>query len=636
MQRLLHFLVWLTLFSLGFSGKTLAAEHIVEQAYLDDPSGSLRPDEVRTRALTPFEGLLTRGYGKGAVWVRLRIDPRLSAVAPESRLFLRIRPIYLDTITLHDEAEGFAPRAAVGDRHPLSAQDEPASFYVLKILGGSQPRDLWLRVESTSTRLAHFEVLDESSLRDSKLRIQSYSSFYLALIAVFIIIGVMQSVIRRDALNISFTGYQIAGFLHAFLSLGYARWWTDGWVNPEVLDRLFSLVVVGFTFSVLSYSNALLRELGKNRLQDLTFLALFTVSLILIGLQFFGLFRLSLTLNMFVALVLPPLFLILSILRSGNGRAASWVPGLPKKIIVSYFFLTMIIAYIGVVPMLGWSSAAEINLYSLQIYCFVSGLLMVGLLQYRSHLFVRQQGALLAEMQHSKAQAALEKKQRIERQQLLNMLGHELKTPMATLKMLLGDRNIPTDIAKRLGAPLMEMKDVVERTVQSGQLEEGGIELQWQACDLPALIEEQLAGLPDHGRIIFTNENPANESAVAQTDPHFLGVIIRNLLDNALKYSPDNSKIQLRLEFASDRNSWQLTVRNEVGRAGRPDPEKLFLKYWRSPDASYRSGSGQGLYIVYRLAALLGGRLSLEPDTELVSFKLEMPVATRLANEKPA
>lgn len=625
---LVYALLWL-----GVSSQVLARDLIIERAFIDDPSGVWTVDDARAQQLKTFSGLLTQGYGTGAIWVRLRINPGPGDTPANEPLFLRIRPIFLDSIQLYDQAESFVPRVPVGDRHPLSARDEPGPFYVFELSRTVAQRDVWLRIETTSTRLAHFEVLEEPEMRSDNFKLQMFTSVYLALIGTFLMLGLIQSVIRRDTLNWSFTGYQFIAFAHGAIALGYARWWAESLLPPAVLDGLFSFFIVCLTFAALLFTAALLREISQSRWRNYLVYGIFAVLLGLLILQFTGFMSLSLLINSLAALILPTLFFIYAIFQPKKETVGSQVPGLPKAAVTTYFGLTLAVAYLGAMPVLGWFPAVELSLYWIQIYCVSSGLLMLGILQYRAHIIDRQRDTLIAETRSANERAALERAQRVERQQLLNMLGHELKTPMATIKMLLGDRNIPTDIAQRLAVPITEMKDVVERTVQSGQLEDGGIELQWQACDLPALIRDQLASL-DEARIIFTIESATQESPIVQTDPHFLSVIIRNLLDNALKYSPDNSAIQLRLLFSSDENSWRLIVGNQVGRAGRPDPEKLFVKYWRSPSAAYRSGSGQGLYIVYRLAGLLGGRLSLEPHSELVLFRLEMPVTPGLAAEK--
>jgi signal transduction histidine kinase len=634
MTYLIRSLIGFALILMSAESQVFAREHIVDRAFVSDPSGSWTLEQARQQPLTAFKGILTEGYGSGPIWVRLRIDPRASAAAPTDRLFLRIRPMYLDSIQLFDQAEGYAPRPAVGDRQPMAAQIEPAPFFLLKVPAGDTPRELWLRVKSTSTRMAYFEVLDESTLRDSKLKIQSLTSAYLATIGFFLVIGLLRASWQRDGLSLAFIFYQILALLNGLLSFGYARWLTDGWIPPALLDGVFSLHVIGFVYGLLFFGSALSRELAHGPLRTNVFFGFCAVLFLLIGLQFSGLIQLSLAIANLAGLILPTIFFLDAIFQVIRKRESKQEAGLPKPAIVTYFGLSAVFAYLAVLPIMGWSPAEELNLYAVPVYVFSSGVLMLWLLNYRAQLNAKQRDQLLIETRQANERAEFECIQRMERQQLLNMLGHELKTPMAALKMLLGDQEIPKEWAQRLGRPLNDMNEVVERTVQSGQLEDGGIEVRWQTCDVVNLIEDKISSLPDSKRVAFTFKGGIQGATLLRTDPYLLSIVIRNLLDNALKYSPDGSAVELRLNLGNQGDNWSLTFKSEVGRAGLPDPEKIFVRFWRSPKATYRTGSGQGLYIARRIVHLLRGDLKLEPETNMVLFRLTLPYHPGLEDQK--
>jgi signal transduction histidine kinase len=69
----------------------------------------------------------------------------------------------------------------------------------------------------------------------------------------------------------------------------------------------------------------------------------------------------------------------------------------------------------------------------------------------------------------------------------------------------------------------------------------------------------------------------------------------------------------------------RVSVTNRPGLAARPDPHRVFLKYYRSPGAMKQSGTGLGLFLVARLAQRLGGRCELRPDDQHVRFDLWLP-----------
>jgi two-component system, sensor histidine kinase LadS len=248
------------------------------------------------------------------------------------------------------------------------------------------------------------------------------------------------------------------------------------------------------------------------------------------------------------------------------------------------------------------------------------------MLQYRAHFFLKQRQLLSLKAQQAQEQADAERQQRLEREQLINMLGHELKTPLSTLRMLLADRQMPEELATKMRAPLTELSSVVERTIQSDQLEEGKLGVRLQRCSLVQQLHEQLrqeASQP--GRLQYQGPGADDGNWVIEADPYLLSVILRNLLDNAARYSPPGSPINVAVEPVHGQPAYRISVGNQAGRAGWPDPDKVFQKYWRAPRASYCSGSGLGLYIVKQLATMLGGSLEYTPTVEQVRFELKLP-----------
>ncbi|MCD6664740.1 MAG: ATP-binding protein, partial [Hydrogenophaga sp.] len=98
------------------------------------------------------------------------------------------------------------------------------------------------------------------------------------------------------------------------------------------------------------------------------------------------------------------------------------------------------------------------------------------------------------------------------------------------------------------------------------------------------------------------------------------------LLDNAIKYSPAGSVVELLVSPAKTSLSRAaVSVRNEVGNTGKPDPDKVFSKYYRHRQAQRRTGSGLGLYLVHGLVTNLGGQLTYHDEGERVSFRADFP-----------
>jgi signal transduction histidine kinase len=116
------------------------------------------------------------------------------------------------------------------------------------------------------------------------------------------------------------------------------------------------------------------------------------------------------------------------------------------------------------------------------------------------------------------------------------------------------------------------------------------------------------------------------------TDPKLLTQIVTNLLSNALKYTPDQGKIVMRGKKHKD------TVVIEVQDSGYGIPihqhKKIFQKFFRGDNIVGKDteGTGLGLYLVFLITNLLGGRISFiskEGKGSGTTFSLSLPLVPR-------
>jgi len=116
--------VWL----LCVSAPAWALDHIAQRSYWQDASGQMAWPEVQGQHFTPIAGVLSLGYTPAAVWVKLRITPPQPRPAND-KLILRIRPVYLDEISLFDPLDTSAKSRVVGDRTNFSDEEYKSLTY---------------------------------------------------------------------------------------------------------------------------------------------------------------------------------------------------------------------------------------------------------------------------------------------------------------------------------------------------------------------------------------------------------------------------------------------------------------------------------------------------------------------------
>lgn len=602
----------------------LVARHVLET---DDPTYD--PARLDAAVQHPFRKILTAGYGPTPVWVRLRVDPGLSADRRSERLLLRIRPGYLDEVLLFDPASPSQPTGITGDRHPMSWQALPSTVFNVALAPSEQARDVWVRVTSETARTAHFEVVRESDLLLLDARTMMWSAVYLACLAIFACWGGAQLFLRRDWLTITFLGFQLASLVYGAFVLGMVRLLGDSVSASTTTDQLTSLMVLVAVFMSLSFNTVLLREMLAPRWGLRAMVAGMCLYPGLLLLMLSGQVSSALQINMIVVLVAPVLAMGVALAsRAGIGGVLHAESPSARWFGLAYFLVSMLLTMAAAVPGLGLLEGTEITLHIIMLHGVATGFLMLAMLVYRIFRLLQQRELLAAEAAFAQRRVQQEQSFRLDRERLLAMLAHELKTPLATIRMLLATLGLSTRAQVSAQSAVRDMNNVIERCLQAGQLDDGALQVNWRPVQLDDLARQVVSSCSAASRVQLDwagGGDPTNPSCVI-SDPHLLEIVLRNLLDNALKYSPDGSAVALSVS-ATARDPVVLTVVSDVGPAGKPDPEKVFSKYYRHGNAQRWTGSGLGLYLVHGLVGNLGGSMAYTDHGTRLSFTVRLPRA---------
>lgn len=208
----------------------------------------------------------------------------------------------------------------------------------------------------------------------------------------------------------------------------------------------------------------------------------------------------------------------------------------------------------------------------------------------------------------------------------LNAVTHELKTPIASIKLYLETlKSRDLDAAKRLEFYDVMLADnarllaTVEQMLQANRTREKQRAMNLTEVDLAVLIEETIGMIRDQrhldeAAIKFTGKP---ENLVVLGDRGELGTAIANLLDNAIKYSGGEPKIAVRLRPAAV-NKAEIYVRDSgIGLAPR-DLRRVFKRFYRASGETVAAikGTGLGLSIVRAIIEKHGGRVSVDSKGE--------------------
>jgi len=216
---------------------------------------------------------------------------------------------------------------------------------------------------------------------------------------------------------------------------------------------------------------------------------------------------------------------------------------------------------------------------------------------------------------------------------MLSTVSHELKNPMTSLRMavyLLGE-DFEAGRAGRQGELLATMKDNVERMhgvleelLELGRLESGDI-LRLEVLPagelLRAMVEPLRPSLEGQGhRLELVAKEPLPSVAV---DIGRLKLVFSNLLDNALRHSPDRAS--LTVGAAREAKGVRFWVQDQGPGVPKAYQRRIFERFFRVPGQPQGTGLGLGLAIACEIAELHGGQLQLDPTPKGARFSFLLP-----------
>ena len=222
------------------------------------------------------------------------------------------------------------------------------------------------------------------------------------------------------------------------------------------------------------------------------------------------------------------------------------------------------------------------------------------------------------------------------RNQFVSNASHELKTPLATMKILLESMLYQPDMPDELQQEFLQdmnheidrLTGIVTDLLALSQMDSHSVRLKKEETDMTELTEETVRMLQP-----VAEKRQQTLTVSAEKDLHITGdrsklaQILYNLTDNALKYTPDEGKIDVTLKADGDKLIWEVKD-NGVG-IPEEDQKHIFERFYRVDKARSREtgGTGLGLSIVRQLVHLHDGTVSVTSKPgEGTTFTVLFPV----------
>jgi two-component system OmpR family sensor kinase len=211
--------------------------------------------------------------------------------------------------------------------------------------------------------------------------------------------------------------------------------------------------------------------------------------------------------------------------------------------------------------------------------------------------------------------------------------AHELRTPLAALKLQIlslarADCSEARDVAiGRLSAGVERASRLVEQLLVLARTEAADARLEpVSLTDLAKRAVGDMAGAAQARNIDLGLEQADDATVQGQGDA--LVILLRNLVDNAVKYTPAGGTVDVSV-LGTDRDRGARLVVEDSGPGIEPEErERVFNRFYRVP-GSEAQGSGLGLAIIRAIAERHGARLALDASERLGGLKVTVEFAPR-------
>jgi signal transduction histidine kinase len=232
----------------------------------------------------------------------------------------------------------------------------------------------------------------------------------------------------------------------------------------------------------------------------------------------------------------------------------------------------------------------------------------------------------------------LEIKRNEEHESFINAVTHELKTPLASIRLYLEtlqSRSL-TEAQRRSFYEIMladaeRLHRTVDQVLKAGVASQKPRIVARAPVDIAALAREcvQVAVRRHHLQPASIELDARDEGPlVVQGDAEGLRTVITNLLDNAVKYSPDAVRVSVSVAAPAPQTVWVRVQDHGVG-IPRKQLKRIFNRFYRVQALRLKNvkGTGLGLYIVRSIARAHGGRVFVQSEGEGrgSTFTLELP-----------
>ena len=209
---------------------------------------------------------------------------------------------------------------------------------------------------------------------------------------------------------------------------------------------------------------------------------------------------------------------------------------------------------------------------------------------------------------------------------LIADISHQTKTPITNLSLYISllEDDPKDEYIEIIKYELNKLNFLIQNLVKSSRLESDIIGLQKNQANLKDLVNDVLKEFKVKLDEKDIRIDLKDEDFLFALDERWLKEAIHNLVDNAIKYSPKGSTINISI-YKSYLN-YNLDIENECKDLSEEALPKIFERFYRGKNSVSKDGLGLGLYIAREIIEKHGGNIRASLDENRIKFSVDFPL----------
>ena len=211
-------------------------------------------------------------------------------------------------------------------------------------------------------------------------------------------------------------------------------------------------------------------------------------------------------------------------------------------------------------------------------------------------------------------------------------MAHEFKTPLTSIKAATTSLRANPDQAPATQAELIEIADeeadhlqrLIDNAIEMARLDTAHIAIQPVVSDLCLAVRDEVLSMHVEADGRPVNLLGSELPVLIAFDRRLMKLAVRQLLDNAFKYSPPGTPVTVRVEQNEDGAA--VEVANGGPGIAAPEQSRIFQRFYRSPSVKHQvPGTGLGLSIAHSIARAHHGGVTVSSGPGATAFRLTFP-----------